>query len=124
MKFPFFFFFRISSASGSYPAAMMPSEMQVEMYLAAGTSTTSEMAAKSPKEDMGSALRARRYASAAPLMFGSVISYAFISASVSGTAIAAPAGDTCLNDAAAGAPSALRASFTSIQLFSASQRLM
>ena len=50
---------------------MMPSEMQVAMNLAADSSTTSLMAAKSPKEDMGSALRARRYASAAPLMLGS-----------------------------------------------------
>ena len=124
MNAPFFFFFRISSAAGSNPAAITPSDTTVARNSAVSTSTTSLIAAKSPNDDIGSAFRARRYASAAPRGSFSPTSYARFSASVSGTAIAAPAGDTCLNDAAATTPSAWRASFTSIQLFSASHRLM
>mmetsp|Transcript_98716 Transcript_98716/g.240128 ORF Transcript_98716/g.240128 Transcript_98716/m.240128 type:complete len:202 (-) Transcript_98716:49-654(-) len=59
MNLPFFFFARISRASGSNPGATMPSQTQNFRTLAVATSTTSLTAAKSPNDDMGSALRAR-----------------------------------------------------------------
>ena len=51
-------------------------------------------------------------------------SYAAASSAESGTATAAPAGDTCLKDAAAGSPVAARSSRTSCHAFAASRKLM
>eukprot|EP00968_Pinguiococcus_pyrenoidosus_P014190 scaffold1289_cov274-Pinguiococcus_pyrenoidosus.AAC.12 len=64
MNLPPFLLARISSASGSKPGAMMPSLTSFFRIFAVSTSTTSETAAKSPKLDIGSAFRARRYARA------------------------------------------------------------
>ena len=50
--------------------------------------------------------------------------YTFCSTFDSGTATAAPAGLTCLNEAAAGSPVAFLSSRTSCQLFIASSRLI
>mmetsp|Transcript_20241 Transcript_20241/g.44908 ORF Transcript_20241/g.44908 Transcript_20241/m.44908 type:complete len:280 (-) Transcript_20241:1051-1890(-) len=60
MNFPPFFFLSISSAAGVYPGATMPSLTSFLRMSAVSSSTTSDTAAKSPKEHIGSAFRARR----------------------------------------------------------------
>ena len=67
MKEPPFFAARIASASGSKPGAMTPSATSRLITSAVDTSTTSDSAMKSPNEHIGSALRARTYASASGL---------------------------------------------------------
>ena len=51
----FFFSFRISSASGSYPGAITPSDTSLLISFAVSTSQTSESEIKSPKDDIRSA---------------------------------------------------------------------
>jgi hypothetical protein len=53
--FPPFFFFKISSASSSYPGAITPSETSLEIIFAVGVSTIWDKAMKSPNEDILSA---------------------------------------------------------------------
>eukprot|EP00479_Gromia_sphaerica_P010660 TRINITY_DN4970_c0_g1_i1.p1 TRINITY_DN4970_c0_g1~~TRINITY_DN4970_c0_g1_i1.p1 ORF type:complete len:168 (+),score=15.60 TRINITY_DN4970_c0_g1_i1:66-569(+) len=87
-------------------------------------STTSLNAAKSPKDDFGSAFLARMYAVACGDKSPLPTSYVSLRISLNGTATAAPAGDTCLKEAAAGRFNDCRSSETSCQAFNASSRLM
>ncbi len=104
---------------------MQPSETSRASSSAALASTRSEKAAKSPKLDMRSAPRARAYATASGERSAmSSTNSALASAPESGEVTAAPAGLTCLNDAAAGRSRAWRNSFTRAQAFIASHMLM
>ena len=102
----------ISSASGSKPGAITPSETSLLIIFAVAASHTSERAIKSPKDDILSAPLALAYAQARG------------ESSPRGRPTAAPAGDTCLKDAAAGSPVAFLSSFTSCQPFKASRKLI
>mmetsp|Transcript_19441 Transcript_19441/g.58199 ORF Transcript_19441/g.58199 Transcript_19441/m.58199 type:complete len:269 (+) Transcript_19441:568-1374(+) len=124
MNLPPFLFFRISRASGSKPGAIIPSLTSAFKILAVASSMVSETATKSPKEHIGSALRARTYAAATGVSSLSATAYTVFSSSESSTPMAAPAGLTCLNDAAAGLPVAWASSRTSCHAFTASSRLM
>ena len=73
---------------------------------------------------MGSALRARMYASATGVSSLSPASYTARSVGVSGTATPAPAGDTCLKLAAAARPVAALSSAASCHALAASRKLM
>ena len=105
--------------------AITPSETSLEIILAVSTSHSSERAIKSPNELILSAPLALTYAVARgeSLVFGE-IKYISLSSSESGTAIAAPAGDTCLKEAAAGIFVVSFNSFTSCQAFKASRKLI
>ena len=73
------------------------------MILAADTSHTSDSAIKSPYEDILSAPLALAYAQAMGESSSmSSMKYIFFIVSSSGFPIAAPAGETCLKDVAAG----------------------
>lgn len=117
----------MSSASGSYPGAMIPSETSREMILAVATSQVCERAMKSPNEDMRSAPRARAYA----LATGErdprpSTSNTLISSCDRVDSTAHPAGETCLNEAAAAlaGEKARESSWTRAYELSASRRLM
>ena len=112
---PFFFDFKISSASSSYPGAMIPSDTSCWISFAVATSQTSESEIKSPNDDILSAPLALAYAHASgeSSPIDSSTQYIFFKTSVSGRPTAAPAGDTCLKDVAAGSPVASFNSFTS-----------
>ena len=117
---------RISSASGVYPGAITPSLTSLLISVAVASSQTSLNDMKSPYEDIRSAPRALAYAQATGerRIFTSSTKYIFFSVSLKGKPIAAPAGDTCLNDVAAGIPVAAFNSFTSCQPLSASRKFM
>lgn len=76
----------------------------LEMILAVGRSQTSERATQSPNEDILSAPLALAYAVANGVKLSIISStmHSLACSGVSGTATAAPAGLTCLNEAAAG----------------------
>jgi len=79
-------------ASGSNPGAHTPSDTSRRMSLAVGTSTTSDRAVQSPKDDMGSAcLAARTRGERRELRVPDVVTPPGNS-SVRGTPTAAPAG--------------------------------
>lgn len=123
---------------------MIPSETSREMIRAVAKSQGSDSAMKSPKEDILSAPwgatsisansqgvrndipRARAYAHArgVNVSLRSSTPYTFFSVSSNSSPTAAPAGDTCLNEAAAGRLSASLSSLTSAYEFSASKRLI
>ena len=94
---------------------MIPSETSCCISLAVATSHTSERDMKSPNEDILSAPLALAYAHASgeSSPIASSTQYIFFSTSESGRPTAAPAGDTCLNDVAAGSPVARLSSATS-----------
>ena len=73
---------------------------------------------------MRSAPRARIYAVAIGVSSTPSTKYIFFNVSDKGTATAAPAGLTCLKDAAAGRPVASFNSRTNCQLLKASKRLI
>ena len=97
------------------------------MMRAVVSSQTSERAIQSPNEHMRSVPLALAYAqargeSSRPAM--SSTKHAFFIFSVSGSPTAAPAGLTCLKEAAAGSPRASLSSRTSCHEFSASRKFM
>ncbi len=95
------------------------------MSFAVLSSQTSEREMKSPNDDIRSAPRALAYAHARGLRSKlSSTQYIFFSTSLSGRPIAAPAGETCLNEVAAGLPVAFFSSFTSCQPLKASRRFI
>ena len=122
---PFFFAFRISIAFSEYPGAITPSETSLEMIFAVSTSHSSERAIKSPKELILSAPLALTYAVARgeSFVFGEM-KYISLSSSVKGMAMAAPAGETCLKEAAEGIFVVSFSSFTNCQAFKASRKLI
>merc|ERR1719316_367600 len=89
---------------------------------AVAISTSCETATKSPKEQRGSAFRALTYAVGVSSL--PTTSYTSFSASLSGTPMAAPAGLTCLKDAAAGRSVAIASSCTNCHALIASRRLI
>src|SRR5215471_5988318 len=104
---------------------MTPSETSRRSRRAVGRSTGSLRASQSPYEHTRSAPRARANALATGESSSrSPTKYARRRASVSGRPIAAPAGETCLNEAAAATPVTFRSSRTSCQALSASSKLM
>lgn len=78
----------------------------------------------SPNELFGSASRARTYALVSDPMTPSPKLHVWRIVASTSPAIATPAGDTCLNDVAAGESVAALASRTSCQAFNASRRLI
>ena len=103
---------------------LIDSRIDVFKTIAVASSTISLTAAKSPKDDIGSALRARKYAIANGVNSFPTTSYAVASSAVNGTCTAAPAGLTCLNDAAAGRFNDLFNSNTNCHAFAASSKLI
>lgn len=86
----------------SSPASEMPGELSTRPGLTASSASTGcDTAIMSPKLDFGSASRARTYAE-----------------------VAAPAGETCLNEVATTSPVAVAASRTSCQAVKASNKLI
>ena len=103
----------------------MPSDTSFTRNWATEASHSSLRAAKSPKEDTRSQPRARTYAWAMGLSSSpSGTKHTWRSAAVKGFATAAPAGETCLKEAALGSPVAAFNSRTSCQELNASKRLM
>ena len=103
---------------------MIPSDTSILSSAAVEASTTPETATKSPNEHNGSAWRERRYAIAVGESSLPAASYTESISGSMGAYTAAPAGETCLKDAAAGRPVAAESSLTSCQAFKASRRLM
>lgn len=101
---PPFFLPRISRASASNPGAITPSDTSLEMILAVARSHVADNAMKSPKLDILSAPLARAYAHARGVSSSlrSSTPKTCFSTSERGRPMAAPAGETCLKEVAAG----------------------
>ena len=103
----------------------MPSETSLFIIFAVSTSHTSDKEMKSPKEDILSAPLALAYAQArGESSPRSSTQYIFLSTSLKGSPTAAPAGETCLNEVAAGSPVASLSSFTSCHPLNASMKFI
>src|SRR5687768_446935 len=102
---------------------MIPSETTPRSTCASDRSTGSDTATKSPNDDFGSQSRARTYADATDERSPPRDHRSTITSSMS-PAIAAPAGETCLNVVATAADKTPAASRTSCQAPRASSTLM
>ena len=122
---PFFFVFNISKASSVNPGAITPSETSLFIKFAVSISHISDNAIKSPNDDILSAPLALAYALASGDNFPkSSTQYILANVSSNSFPTAAPAGDTCLNDVAAGSPVASFNSLTNCHPLKASKKFI